>query len=99
MQADAEELVRRFATTYKECEEGLAIRHLTEMLDYLVVENSHEQLGVSPKALQSILDLLRDKGNDARTDFEDLESQKEQFKEIHLLRKHCQDVESEKERL
>ena len=54
---------------------------------------------MSPKALQDLLDLLRDKGNEARTDFEDLESQKEQFKEIHLLRKHCQEVESEKERL
>lgn len=56
------------------------------MFEYLVVENQHEILGVSPDALQSIFDLLRDKVNEVKSEFDELELQKEQFKEINLLR-------------
>jgi len=56
------------------------------MLEFLVNENQHEILGVSPLALQSIFDLVRDKLADAREEYEDLEAEKEQFKEIHLMR-------------
>ena len=72
---------------------------VTEMLEYLVNENQHEALGVSPSALQSIFELIRDKNNAVRLEYEELESQKEQFKEISLLRQYCQEIENDKERL
>ena len=69
------------------------------MLEFLVNENQHEILGVSPLALQSIFDLVRDKLADAREEYEDLEGEKEQFKEIHLMRDCIQELENDKERL
>ena len=56
------------------------------MLEYLVTENQHECLGVTPDSLQEMFDLLRDKIILAKTDYEELETQKDQFKEIELLR-------------
>lgn len=44
------------------------------MLEYLVVENQHECLGVSPKALQDIFDLLRDKTIVAKIEYDELET-------------------------
>ena len=37
--------------------------------------------------------------NEVKTEYDDLESQKEQFKEIELLRQFCRELESDKERL
>ena len=47
------------------------------MLEYLVVENAHECLGVSPKALVDLLDLLRDKAFEVKADYDSLNSQKD----------------------
>ena len=47
---------------------------VTEMLEYLVNENQHEALGVSPSSLQTMFELLRDKNNDVRVEYEELES-------------------------
>lgn len=44
------------------------------MLEYLVTENQHECLGVSPKALQDMFDLLRDKIVVAKVDWDELET-------------------------
>lgn len=89
MQSDAKRVVTNFQSTYDENSEGSAINHATEMLEYLVVENQHECLGVTPESLSEMFDLLRDKVLIAKSDFEDLETQKESFKEIDLLRQHC----------
>ena len=75
------------------------MQQTTEMLDYLIAENQHEVLGVCPPALQEIFDLLRTKLTKAKSDFEDLEAQKQEFGELHILREHLKDVENEKERL
>ena len=100
MQEDAKRIAASLKTSYQEeVSESPAISQLTEMLEYLVVENHHEVLGVAPKSLQVIFDLLRDKSIIAKTDFEDLETQKEQYKEIELLRQHCQELEDDRERL
>ena len=99
LQADAAQLVDRFTDIYKDCEENSAVVQTVEMIELLVMENKHEVLGVSPKALQAILDLLRDKIVLAQQEYDDLDQQKEQFKEIHLLRDHCRELESDKERL
>ena len=69
------------------------------MLEYLVTENQHECLGVSPKALQDMFDLLRDKIVVAKVDWDELETQKHQFQEIELLRQHCRELEDDRERL
>ena len=99
MQEDAAQLVSRFIATYKDCEENNAMAQLTEMFEYLVTENQHEILGVSPPSLQEILDLLRDKLGEVRIEYEELDTQKEQFKEIHLMREHCQQLEEQIETL
>ena len=54
---------------------------------------------MSPDALKSIFELLRDKIVEAKSEYDELDLQKEQFKEIHLLRQFCQELESDKERL
>ena len=41
---------------------------------------------MSPSALKSIFDLMLDKVNEVKMDYDELVEQKEQFKEIHLLR-------------
>ena len=51
MQDDANLLVERLKTTYLECEENNVIRQVEEMIEYLVVENQSEILGVTPEAL------------------------------------------------
>ena len=72
---------------------------MVEMFEYLVVEEQHTILGVSPDALKKIFDLLRDKIVEVKAEYDELDLQKEQFKEIHLLRQFCQELESDKERL
>ena len=69
------------------------------MLEFLVNENQHEILGVSPKSLQGIFDLIKDKVTVARQEYQDLEDQKEQFKELHLMRDLVRELENDKERL
>ena len=99
MQDDAKCILDRFQTTYKDCTENPAMLQVYEMLEYLVVENSHEVLGVCPQALQGILDLLRDKVVDVKSEYDDLETQKQQFQEIHVLKKYCEELQNDKERL
>ena len=100
MQEDATHLVERFTTSYKEQnEENTPIQQMVEMFEYLVVEEQHTILGVSPDALKKIFDLLRDKIVEVKVEYDELDLQKEQFKEIHLLRQFCQELESDKERL
>jgi len=56
--------------TYSDCEESSALTQVTEMLEYLVVENQHECLGVTPQSLQEMFDLLRDKTCAAKVDYD-----------------------------
>ena len=99
MQADAKRVLTNFTSTYDESAEGTSLNHVAEMLEYLVTENQHECLGVTPDSLQGMFDLLRDKILLAKADYEELETQKDQFKEIELLRQHCQEIEDDRERL
>ena len=69
---DAKRVVANFQSTYTEYADSAAIGQVTEMLEYLVVENQHECLGVAPKSLQDIFDLLRDKIVFAKTDYDEL---------------------------
>ena len=59
MQEDAKRLVDRLQNTYKHNDEISAIGQVTEIFDYLVTENQHECLGVTPDAVKDIFDLLK----------------------------------------
>ena len=48
---DAKRILANFESSYKDCTESSSISQVTEMLEYIVVENQHECLGVSPLAL------------------------------------------------
>ena len=50
---------------------------MVEMFEYLVTEEQHTILGVSPDALKSIFELLRDKIVEAKSEYDELDLQKE----------------------
>ena len=78
MQEDATSLVERFTTSYKvQSEENTPIQQMVEMFEYLVVEEQHTILGVSPDALKKIFDLLRDKIVEVKAEYDELDLQKE----------------------
>ena len=69
------------------------------MFDLLINENQHECLGVTPDAVKDILDFLKDKIMLVKRDFQEYEDMDQQFQEIRLLRQHCQEIESDRDRL
>ena len=102
---DAKRLVENFTNNYAktagagEEDESTAIAQLQEMMEYLVNENQHEALGVAPESLQKILEILKSKLLEARTDYDELDNQKEDFKELPVMKQHCQELQNEIDRL